>query len=149
MMIIVPLLMIVFSGIFAQLAGNVVLSDDFGGAFSGTGNINQGISGTYNGTDYDYEVESQGLYIDTEAGLWMVVVGTVALICVVGIAVFGSGMSDVSVKAVLSSAGWYGFWILFSVLASAMFNAIPLFGWALYIFMTLIFSLGVMGSMME
>lgn len=143
-LIIVPMILIIFSGVFAQMVG-----DDMYllGGIGGSAVLDADGAGSYNGTDYDFAVSGETIFIDDGIGLFVVIFAVVALGAVVGFGVFGIGESEVSVRAIMVSSGYFGVFILFSVLASGLFGTVPYLGLPLYIFLTIVLSLGVLGEM--
>jgi hypothetical protein len=81
--------------------------------------------------------------LDLNTGVIAVLITAVAIGTVSGILVLGSGVNTVSTMIVFKSSLFFMIWALFSITGLAMLIAIPLFGWVIYLFLTLIYSIGV------
>lgn len=148
-LIIVPLAIIIFASLFSTvitMAESDVfgLGDTFYGRFY-SGDVISGGNSTLDGTTqrYDSDVAPVQAEFSSAFGALVAVTVTVAMIAVAGVTVVGSGIKEISVKALGLSAFYYGMWGVFSVLGSRMLNAIPIFGVLLYILLTIVYSLGV------
>ena len=80
--------------------------------------------------------------------------GAIAVIIVVavvgigfGINVLGSGLSETSVKLIVSALAYTGIWLLLSVLSSPLLFSIEVFGGIIYIALTLGYTIGVVNKM--
>jgi len=148
--ILVPLLLLMFASVlgFARFLGYV----DFTGDIMGSGYYNSSGQQYYangslivggNETQVTTEIAEVGMSGIISAGVITLVATAVALAVVSGIQVFGSGLSNASVRAIFISAAYFGIWALFSVLALVLFMEVPVFGLPLYFLLTLFYSVGV------
>lgn len=100
---------------------------------------------TYNaGTSYGVTVG-----INEVTGALAVVIALVALAVVVGIQVLGSGISEQSVKTIITVIGYASLWGVFSVLSSNLIISIELFGLIIYLILTIIYAIGVMNKISQ
>lgn len=100
---------------------------------------------TYNaGTSYGVNVG-----INEITGALAVVIALVALAVVVGIQVLGSGISEQSVKTIITVIGYASLWGVFSILSSNLIISIELFGLIIYLILTIIYAIGVMNKISQ
>ena len=98
---------------------------------------------------YRTKVDSQNTVFSVEmtSGVIALIIGLTAIAVVSGVKLFGSGLSETSIKIIYNSTVYYGLWGIFSALSYPMFLGMPLFigvfGW---FFITLIYSLGYFES---
>lgn len=144
-MLVIPLFLLIIVGSFSQLwyydATDFSSSDN-----PYTQDINE--TQIQNGTEANLELEGASLNLDfgMTIGLIAVIAGAIAL-GLIGINVFGSGLSDFSVKIIWNGIVFYGLWSVFSVFAFNAIISIPLFGLMFWFILTVVYSLGVFGRM--
>lgn len=120
--------------------GIMNLTDSVTGSISG----NQTLTGSEDSLNLeDYDVD---LAINFQDGLIAVVVGLIAIGVTAGITILGSGLAEYSVMILFKTIGYYSIWILFSTIGIDGFVIIPFFGWMVYFFLTVVYSLGIMES---
>lgn len=137
-LIILPLGLLIFSAFFAQ---GLMLSGE-SRSFS-----DSGYSGTQNDTGEESTLTVEGydvsLGFDAEGGFLAYVLVVVTVGVVAGITVLGSGIKEFSVKVLYTTVALYGVWLLFSVIGIETLSSIPVFGWALWFILTVVYGLGV------
>ena len=89
---------------------------------------------------------ASNFYANLGAGLLVVVSATVAVTCIAGFSFLGVGLNAVSVLAIFKATAYMGLWSVVSVLGSCLLLAIPIFGVLLFLFLTLVYSIGVFQS---
>jgi len=98
--------------------------------------------GTYNaGTTYAVNVG-----ISPITGALAIIIALVAVAVLVGIQVLGSGISEQSVHTIIVVIGYASIWGVFSVLTLNLIISIELFGWLIYLTLTIIYMIGVMNK---
>lgn len=113
-----------------------------GNSFS-SASITETYSAVINGTTQEYYVEAEGFSIDAYTGaiVWLVVITAIGVGA--GIAVLGSGLSDVSVN-LLYKAIFYGVvWGILSIFPAPLIFSIDLFGGLIYVSLTIIYVIAV------
>lgn len=143
-----PLAVLLFFAMFNVLfefSGSDVY-DDFMSASDIQSSDNITVYESYNETDTPYTIEgyTYSAGFDLETGFIALLVGAVALVAVLGIGIFGSGLGGYSVSVIFKSLVYFGIWGLLSFLGAGGLLALPLFGWIFFFILTFIFSLGVM-----
>lgn len=136
-LIYIPLALLFFTAIYCQgfaLSGSNSLSyDEFSGTLNDTGD-----ESTLTVEGYDVDVG-----FDAQDGILVFVVSMVAITCVAGITVMGSGLKEISVKVLYITVSLFGVWGLVSLFAVGGLTAIPIFGSFFYFILTLVYGLGV------
>lgn len=84
--------------------------------------------------------------IDSITGALAIIVALVGLAVLVGVQVFGSGISEQSVKTIIVITGYATLWGFFSFLSLNLIISIEVFGWIIYLILTIIYVIGVMGK---
>ena len=82
--------------------------------------------------------------IDSITGAIAIIIALVAIAVVVGIQILGSGISEQSVKAIIIVVGYASIWGIFSTLSLNLIIAIEIFGTIIYLFLTILYVIGVM-----
>lgn len=85
--------------------------------------------------------------IDAITGALAIIIALVAIAAVVGIQVLGSGISEQSVKTIITVVGYASIWGIFSILSINLINAIEIFGHIIYLVLTIIYAIGVMNKL--
>lgn len=75
-----------------------------------------------------------------------IIVGLIVLAAVAGLKVFGSGISEVSVATIVKGTGFIAIWGILSLAAIGLITGVPIFGIAFYFFLTLLYTVGIMGQ---
>lgn len=124
---------------------SLVLGQDFVSTFSNIGidqeTIVDGISSTF-----ITEVEQVFFYIDTSSLITsgIALLGTViAVALITGVSVLGSGLNPQSARIVIILTAYFGLWTTLSILAFNLINSIQVFGYIIYIGLTIGYSIGV------
>ena len=97
----------------------------------------------------DQTYVSKPVYFNLEpftTGLAVIIVIAVAC-AIIGLRFLGSGLSEQSVRLLSVSICYTGIWAFLSLLAYPLIRTIEIFGVVLYILLTLLFTLGVIGKM--
>lgn len=71
-----------------------------------------------------------------------VVIGTIALVSVIGIQILGSGESEISIYVVVMFTALLSFWAILSLGALPLITSIPNFGAIFYVILTLMYTVG-------
>lgn len=87
--------------------------------------------------------------IDAVTGALAVIIALIAISVVVGIQVLGSGISEQSVKAIITITGYISIWGIFSVLSINLINTIQIFGYIIYLVLTIMYTIGVMEKLTQ
>lgn len=145
-LLILPLILLAFSALMTQLINSeqtIYSYDDDGNTYTWDP-YNQ----TVNGTEIQYETEGWTVNagFDLQTGVIAVIIVMLAVGIVAGIQVFGSGLSEISVKVIYTSIFFYTLWLLLSVFGLPSITAVPVFGWVFYFFLTLLYSVGIVGQ---
>jgi len=140
-----PLILLFMITVFTQLINIGSLDFDY------EGSQEQGLEGsqTLNAETSTLELESGSLSLDytLSTGIIIITVSAIAL-GLIGLNVFGSGLSSFSVKIIWNGIVFYGLWLIFSVTGFNFFSSIPHYvGAVFWIGLTLVYSLGVFEKM--
>lgn len=92
---------------------------------------------------YDLTSLSGYFQIDELTGMITVLIFIGILVAIIGIKIFGFGLSEVSVKILSMCIIYGGLWLLFSTVAYNLIVSIELFGWILYIILTILYVIGI------
>jgi hypothetical protein len=99
-------------------------------------------------TTYTLESEyASSVGIDEITGALAIIIALIGISAIVGIKVLGSGISEQSVRTIIIIVGYGSIWGVFSVLAINLISSIELFGWVLYIALTVVYAIGVMNKL--
>ncbi len=156
-LIMYPLMMLIFCAVLAQLInlGNIgfITTTGYNATSTSSGSIGSYIAsgggvlfpmGASN-TNSSYSVPSVAL-IGAD-GLLALLIGFVAIGVTIGISILGSGLSESSQNILYKSIVYYAIWGIFSVFAYNMgvigISNIPTFGSLIYLFMTIVYTVGV------
>ena len=133
-----PLLILTVISIYAFVGGGNVTG---GGAYANTsGDI------TVNGSTSSYDSGTGGLFsfdLFSGDGLLIVLIALVAVGILLGIGLFGSGLSDFSQNLVIKSVAFFGLWsalVLFS--SSIITDGTGIYGVLIYFGLTLLYGVG-------
>lgn len=81
--------------------------------------------------------------IDEYMGALALILALVAVSAVSGVSCLGSGLADPSVRFVMLSVAYGSIWGILSVLAFNLIIAIEVFGAVIYVFLTILYTIGV------
>lgn len=82
-------------------------------------------------------------------GAIVILIAITVGIAFVGIKVLGSGLSDPSVRVIITATVYTGLWLVLSVLASSLIFSIEIFGNIIYVILTIIYVIGVIEKISE
>jgi len=85
--------------------------------------------------------------IDAITGAIAIIIVLIAISVLVGLQIFGSGISEQSVKTIITITGYVSLWGIFSVLSINLINAIEIFGYLIYLILTIMYAIGVMNKL--
>lgn len=140
-LLVFPLLMLAFTAVLSQymIAEGFNMHGDSVGIDDQTGNFTV--------DDVEQEMDVEGYQVDVgfdlQTGMLAIIIIMIAVGVVAGIHVLGSGLSDFSISVIYNSVFFYSIWILLSLFGFPAINAIPIFGWLLYFFLTVLYSIGI------
>ena len=92
---------------------------------------------------------SKTIGINDITGALAIIIVLVAIAILVGFNVLGSGISDEAAKIVILIIGYGSVWGFFSILAINLIIAIEIFGWSIYIFLTIMYAIGVLSKISQ
>jgi len=96
-----------------------------------------GTGGTaYGGSNFSFS-------IDPLVGALGIIIIITIIGTIFGLKLFGSGLSDESVRTIIIGLGYTGLWTTFSVISSPFLSAIPIFGTLFYVILTILYVIGV------
>ena len=84
---------------------------------------------------------------DAQVGLIATVIGIASLTIVLSIQIFGTGLSETGAHTLQLAVGYVGFWIMLSLFSNAFILAIPVFGLIFYLFLTILYAIGLFRKM--
>lgn len=139
-----PIFIMFLIGIFTQL----LYASEIDMSYSGT--QEQPLTGnqTLDESESELEIEERSLSLDfgMTVGLVVIIVSAIVL-GLIGINILGSGLSDYSIKIMWNGIVFYGLWLIFSVIGFNFFSIIPILGVGIWIALTLVYTMGVLGRM--
>lgn len=136
MLIAISLGILIVISIFAIITGSSI--KEIGAEnITTTGNVNQ------SSTSYDISDIGATFYIDEFAGALVIIIAIMIIAVIIGLNIFGSGLSDRSVKIVSTGLTYYGIWTIFSILSYPLIVSIETVGVLIYICLTIIFTIGL------
>lgn len=100
----------------------------------------------------DYTLESsyaQTIGIDALTGALAIIIVLIGIAVIVGLQIFGSGISEQSVKTIIVIVGYASIWGFFSILSINLILAIEIFGGIIYLILTIIYMIGVMNKLSQ
>lgn len=103
-----------------------------------------------NDTETTFQFSGQNLIfgISSIDGIMVTAIALTALISVIGIKVFDSGLSEFSQKGIVNFAVFGGFWGIFSILTYDLIVQIEIFGWFLFLIISIIYLFGIIQNIM-
>jgi len=84
--------------------------------------------------------------INEITGAIAIIIIIIYLAVLLGIQIFGSGISEHSVRVVITLTSYLAIWGVFSVLSYNLIISIEIFGTLIYIFLTIMFVIGVINK---
>lgn len=100
-------------------------------------------SATVNGSEYDIEGQTLTVGIDDELGVLAVLISIFAFVGLIGITAVTVGLNSESVRFIGKGSAYLSVWGLFSALSLEGLSQIPLLGWVCYIFITMVYLVGI------
>lgn len=88
----------------------------------------------------------QGFSIYSSLGILAIVILIIGVALVVGLHFLGSGESETGVMTIIKGGSYLGLWGCFSVVAGGLIGSIPILGALFWLFLTLVYTLGVVSS---
>lgn len=82
--------------------------------------------------------------INEITGSIAIIIALVSIAVVVGLQIFGSGISEQSVRTIIVIIGYASIWGIFSSLSLNLIVSIETFGVLIYLFITILYTIGVM-----
>lgn len=110
-------------------------------------NINATNSGS--SSNFDFYNLSQQFYIDGLVGMLIVIIVIISISALIGLRIFSSGLSENSVKMLTLGITYVSIWSMFSTLAYPLIAGIEVFGFFIYIILTIGFVLGIIQKFQE
>lgn len=100
--------------------------------------------------DYTPDIRyAQTIGIDELTGALAIIIALVALAAAIGIQVLGSGISEQSVRIIITIVGYGSIWAFFSVLSLNLIIAIEIYGTIIYLSISILYVVGVMRKIGE
>jgi len=87
--------------------------------------------------------------IDSLTGALAIIIVLISIAVIVGIQILGSGISEQSVRTIIIIVGYGSIWGFFSVLSLNLIISIEIFGWIIYIILSIIYTIGVMNKISQ
>ena len=141
-MIMYPLILLLFLGVFYQLINFSQADFSYNETLTVQGiNASQFINGTE--TAFVSDIDSGVFDINMVSGFLVLITGLVVVGVVAGIRILGSGLSEYSVDLIHKSVVYYGIWGVLSAVAYGVFLTFPYnFGVLLWFGLTFVYTLG-------
>ena len=142
MLIIICLLPLIFLAFLSVLFGGDFIGYIIDESISGTATTN--ITDT---TVIDWATKEVEFNIDPITGMISVLIAIAVFTILIGIQILASGLSDVSVKAMMVGVIYTGLWGVLSVLSIEVIKSIELIGSLIYVLLTVGYAIGVFEKM--
>lgn len=142
MLMIMTLSILIVIALFSILIGGSLSSSE-----AELININATNSGS--SSNFDFYNLSQQFYIDGLVGMVIVIIVIIAISALIGLRIFSSGLSENSVKMLTLGITYVSIWSMFSTLAYPLIAGIEVFGFFIYIILTIGFVLGIIQKFQE
>ena len=84
---------------------------------------------------------------DVQIGLIATVIGIASLTIIFTIQILGTGVSETGGRTLQIIVGYVGFWLMLSVFSSDFILDVPLFGIIFYLFLTMLYAIGLFKKM--
>lgn len=116
-----------------------------GSSIKEIGSENLTAVGTTNQTTESFSISNIGatFYIDEFQGAIVIIIALLIIAVIIGLNIFGSGLSDQSVRIITLGLVYYGIWSIFSVLSYTLIVSIEVIGALVYIILTVMFTIGL------
>lgn len=144
-LLVLPLILLSFSALMTQL----MASEESIYTTNGTDSYSfDSFNTTIDGADTEYEIDafSVNAQFTLQDGVLALIIITVALGFVVGFQVVGSGPNTQATRIFYTSLFFYSLWGLLTVFGLPSITIVPVFGWVFYFFLTLLYSVGIVGQ---
>jgi len=102
-----------------------------------------------NETSYSLTDLSESFYIDEFAGALVIIIVIVSICAIIGLRIFFSGLSDVSIKIITLGITYTSIWSVFSSLSYSLIVSIQIVGVLLYIVLTTMYVIGIIQKFSE
>lgn len=102
-----------------------------------------------NATSYSLTNLSESFYIDEFAGALVIIIVIISICAIIGIRIFYSGLSDVSIKMITLGITYTSIWSVFSTLSYSLIVSIEIVGVLLYIVLTTMYVIGIIQKFSE
>ncbi len=137
MLVSTTLLILFVLVIFNLVLGNNLLSNIY--------DIEIDVEAIVDGTPATYEImgSSVSFGITELEGMIVLLIVIITIASIVGIQILGSGLSDSSVRTLTIVIFYAGLWTMLSALVFNLINTIEIFGYLIYITLTIAYVLGV------
>lgn len=142
MLMIMTLSILIVIALFSILIGGSLSSSE-----AELININATNSGS--SSNFDFYNLSQQFYIDGLVGMLIVIIVIISISALIGLRIFSSGLSENSVKMLTLGITYVSIWSMFSTLAYPLIAGIEVFGFFIYIILTIGFVLGIIQKFQE
>ena len=97
-----------------------------------------------NGSTTTLEISGSHVFnIDAVVGAIAIIILITVIAGIIGIRILGSGLSDNSVKYITLGIVFSGIWTILSVLSWNLITSIEVFGGTIYVFLTIMYVIGV------
>jgi len=84
---------------------------------------------------------------DVQIGLIATVIGVASLTIIFTIQILGTGVSETGGRTLQIIVGYVGFWLMLTVFSGEFINGIPIFGLIFYLFLTILYAIGLFKKM--
>ncbi|MBA7494962.1 hypothetical protein ES702_05540 [subsurface metagenome] len=102
-----------------------------------------------NGTRHYLETQTEDavFYLDPVFGAIGIFIVIIVIVGFIGLQIFGSGLSELSVKVISGVIIYGGLWAIVSVLSMPLILSIEVFGSLIYLGLTIIYVVGVVNKL--
>lgn len=142
MLIILSLSCMIFISIFAIVIGSSLQSIGLDSVMSDA--VVNGSASSYSITDI-----TQTFYIDEFTGALVIIIAVISLCAIIGLRIFYSGLSDVSIKMITLGITYTSIWSIFSTLSYSLILSIEIVGVLIYVLLTTMYVIGIVQKFME
>lgn len=142
MLILLSLSCLILISIFAIVVGSSIKKIGLGSI------VSDAVVGG-NETSYSLTNLSETFYIDEFAGAIVIIIVIISICAIIGIRIFYSGLSDVSIKMITLGITYTSIWSVFSTLSYSLIVSIEIVGALLYIVLTTMYVIGIIQKFSE
>ena len=102
-------------------------------------------TGTVNQTSAIFSIENlmSTFYIDNAQGAIILIIALIGIIVVIGFRIFDIGLADETIRNLTIFIEYLVLWFIFSTLAYPLIISIEFFGGFIYLFLTIIYVIGI------